>query len=198
MTSLEKPRPCRKRARFAHSSRVAAGVRYLRFRISRARSSSPADDTVSTISSGTPFDFRSWRIFAAPYLRDRMCVRISAKRWLERSFLPSNSLKRPSRSCGDSANGKSLRCSSARECSRRARYLSARALSAALSGSDVLNLLVFGCRFRDLRRGALDAGLLADLALDFLGERRVLLQEVARVVLALAEAVAVVDVPGAR
>src|SRR5438045_1032975 len=165
MTSLEKPRHCRKRARFAHSSRVAAGERYLRFRISRARSSSPADDTVSTISSGTPFDFRSWRIFAAPYLRDRMWVRVSAKRWLERSFLPSNSPKRPSRSCCDSANGKSLRCSSARECSRRARYLSARALSAAaLAGADVLNLLVFDGRFLDLRRDAFDAGLLADLA----------------------------------
>src|ERR1041384_7211570 len=164
-----------------------------------ARSSSPSAETAATISSGTPFVFRSWRIFAAPYLRDRIWARISAKRWLERSFLPSNSLKRTSRSCWEAANGKSLRCSSARECSRRARYLSARALrAAALSRSDVLNLLVFDFRLGGLRRGAGGAGLLADLALDLARQRRVFLQEVARVVLALAEPVAVVDVPGAR
>src|SRR6185436_18914706 len=173
-----------------------------------ARSSSPSADTASTISSGTPLLFRSWRIFAAPYLRDRIWLRISAKRWLERSFLPSNSLKRTSRSCWEAANGKSLRCSSARECSRRARYLSARALSsaalalsgvlaAALSSGDVLNFLVFD-RLLDPRNAGLGARLLADLGLDLLRQRGVLLQEVARVVLALAEAVAVVDVPGAR
>src|SRR5688572_6875298 len=184
--------------RFARSSRVVAGVLYLRFRISCARASSSAVDTVCAISSGTPLLFRSWRIFAAPYLRDRICARISAKRWLERSFLPSNSLKSTSRSCWEAANGKSLRCSSARECSRRARNLNARALSsnafssrstsgAALPSGDVLNLLVFDGLFRvGLGRG--DAGLLADLAFDLLRERRVLLQEIARVVLALAEA----------
>src|SRR6185503_20293547 len=155
-------------------------------------------DTVSTISSGTPLLFRSWRIFAAPYLRASTCARISAKRWLERSCLPSNSLRSTSRSCWDAANGKSFRASSARECSRRARYLSARALSsAALSCRDVLNFLVFD-RLLDPGDRGLGVRLLADLELDLLRQRRVFLQEVARVVLALAEPVAVVDVPGAR
>src|SRR5437773_639372 len=67
-----------------------------------------------------------------------------------------------------------------------------------LSGGKLLDLLVFGRFGRGDRARRADAGLGADLGFDLAGERRVLLEEVARVVLALAEAVAIVDVPGAR
>src|SRR2546423_1575946 len=69
-------------------------------------------------------------------------------------------------------------------------------LFGALASRKLLDLLVglgFGRRNRGERA---DAGLGADLGLDVAGERRVLLEEIARVVLALAEAVAAVDVPG--
>src|SRR5688572_15136303 len=70
--------------------------------------------------------------------------------------------------------------------------------AAALARGQTLDLLVFDRRLRGGDRGELlHSGLLADLLLDLACERGVFLQEVARVVLALAEAVAVVDVPGA-
>src|SRR5688500_11136544 len=65
-------------------------------------------------------------------------------------------------------------------------------LAAALAGRKPLDLLVLGgLRLRGRRGDFLHAGLFADLALDLSCERRVLLEEIARVVLALAEAVAV-------
>src|SRR5688572_4075474 len=187
-----------------------------------ARSTSPSAETRSTISSATPLSFRSWRIFAAPYLRERERARSSAKRSSESCFLDSRRTTTAFSASSDSACGASLRTSSARECSRLTRSRSARAFSSAgvsgvsfnrsalraglsalvtaFPGRKALHLLVFHFLFLGGGggRGLLHAGLLADLALDFLRQRRVLLQEVARVVLALAEAVAVVDVPGAR
>src|SRR5688500_7670353 len=208
-TSEEKPRPWRKRARLARSSRVAGAVRYLRCRMARAVSSSLAADTRSIRCSATPFALRSWRMCAGPYLRARTCARCSAKRSLESCFFCSSWSSRACSSPALAACGASLRSSSARECSRLARCRSARAFSAialSLSGTlgaalprgELLNLLVFRLVLGGLggRRG--DAGLLADARLDLARERRVLLQEVARVVLALAEPVALVDVPGAR
>src|SRR4051812_37679288 len=65
ITSNEKPRLCRKRARRAVSSRVPAMPRYLRARICLALSRSPSCETCAT----TPCAARSWRMRAAPYLR---------------------------------------------------------------------------------------------------------------------------------
>src|SRR5437016_2204954 len=101
-------------------------------------------------------------------------------------------------SWADPACGASLRASSARECSRRASSRSARALSsAAFAGGEVLNLFLFR-RLRGRRSGLGDARLFADLRFDLAREPGVFLQEVARVVLALPQPVAAVDVPGAR
>src|SRR5688572_15351731 len=71
--------------------------------------------------------------------------------------------------------------------------------AAALARGQALDFLVFGrLRLRGDRRELLHPRLLADLAFDLARERGILFQEVAGVVLALAEAVGVVDVPGAR
>src|SRR6185436_6545136 len=79
--SEEKPRDWRKRMRFAFSSRVAAGVRYLRSRISFAFCISFSEGEKREMSSSlTPFALRSWRMRAAPYLRDSRRARSSAKR----------------------------------------------------------------------------------------------------------------------
>src|SRR5439155_15297180 len=105
-----------------------------------------------------------------------------------------------SSSWADPACGASLRASSARECSLRARSRSALALSGvALAGRELLNFLFFllFCFAVD-RSGLGDARLFADLRFDLAREPGVFLQEVARVVLALPQPVAVVDVPGAR
>src|SRR5207249_7036553 len=77
---------------------------------------------------------------------------------------------------------------------------SARVLSGvALARRELLNFLFFFFfDRRGGRRGPRDERLVADLGLDLACELRVFLEEIARVVLALAEAVAVVDVPGAR
>src|SRR5688572_22223176 len=187
-TSEEKPRPWRKRARLARSSRVAGAVRYLRCRMARAVSSSLAADTRSIRCSATPFALSSWRMCAGPYLRARTCARCSAKRSLESCFFCSSWSSRACSSPALAACGASLRSSSARECSRLASSRSARALSAAaLSRGELLNLLVFRLVLDGLGGRRSDAGLLADTRLDLARQRRVLLQEVARVVLALAE-----------
>src|SRR5687768_14444131 len=72
-------------------------------------------------------------------------------------------------------------------------------LAAALARGQALDFLVFGgLGFGDDGGELLHPRFLADLAFDLARERGILFQEVARVVLALAEALAVVDVPGAR
>src|SRR5918911_1567886 len=75
------------------------------------------------------------------------------------------------------------------------------AVAAALTRGKMLDLLFRG-RILVLtggdRQWGTDARFLADLRFDLLRERGVLLKEVARVVLTLAQAIAVVDVPGAR
>src|SRR5258706_5227434 len=191
-----------------------------------ALSSSPSLESRSTNSSEMPRAFRSCRILAEPYLRESERVRSSAKRSSDCCFFDSSESSTASSACGDSACRASLRASSARECSRRTRYLSARAFSSAgesaaresaagspdssaltrdcglavaaapLAGRQLLDLLVFDNVLGD-DRGDLAARLLADLGLDLFRERGIFLEEIARVVLALAEAVAVVDVPGA-
>src|SRR6266545_4899819 len=73
-----------------------------------------------------------------------------------------------------------------------------RLLYGPLPGREMLDLLVFG--FFRRRRGSddPDACLGADGCLDLAPELRVFLEEVARVVLALPQPVALVDIPGAR
>ena len=127
--SKENPRPWRKRMRLARSSRVAAGARYLRARIARARSNSPSEETRSMSCASTPLAFRSWRMRAAPYLRNSICVRSDAKRSSDNCFRFSRSTKRTSSASEDSAYRESLRSSSLRECSRRASSRNARARS---------------------------------------------------------------------
>src|SRR2546421_9269453 len=103
-----------------------------------------------------------------------------------------------SSSGADRGWGASLGASSARECSGRASSRNARCLSsAALAGGEVLNLFFFR-RLRGGRSRLGDARLFADLRFDLARELGVFLQVVARVVLALPQPVAVVDVPGAR
>ena len=78
-------------------------------------------DASSTISSGTPFALQVLADLRGAVLARRGRARASsAKRWLERSFLLQ---PHPTDLQGVAAilrNGASLRCSSARECSRRA------------------------------------------------------------------------------
>jgi len=65
-------------------------------------------------------------------------ARSSAKRSSDWCFFASSESSTAASACSDSAWGASLRASSARECSRRTRYLSARALSSAgVSGTSV-------------------------------------------------------------
>src|SRR6185369_3379760 len=68
----------------------------------------------------------------------------------------------------------------------------------ALARREVLDFLVLRRLGGSDRTQGGDPGLLADLLLDLARERGVLLEEVASVVLALSQPVAVVDVPGAR
>src|SRR5690606_16119937 len=71
--------------------------------------------------------------------------------------------------------------------------------AAALARGELLDLLVLGRRLGGRLLGRrLDARLLADLVFDLARKRGALLEELAAVVLALPQAVAVVDVPGAR
>ena len=146
MISYEKPRPWRNRARFAFSSRVSAGCRYFRSRMARALPSSSSGPMPSMTSSEMPLLLRSWRILAEPNLRERERARSWAKRSSESCFLDASPSNTAPTASGDSACGASLRASSARECSRLARYLSARAFSSAgVSGPSFFNLRCCAC-----------------------------------------------------
>src|SRR5262249_28362857 len=124
-----------------------------------------------------------------------------------------------SRTCSRSSPsvtwGTSLRRNSSRECSRRARRRMARARSVgsgfrgrgltegliarnaqAMRGCESLALVRFG-GFGRRGHSAGDPDRFPDLRFDLLGHGRVVLQEFARVVLALPDLLALVGVPGA-
>src|SRR5512139_4330450 len=84
----------------------------------------------------------------------------------------------------------SFLASSKRLCSRRARWPSARSRSSPGSGVDFVFILGHRGRVVDADGGA-------HLGLDFVRDLRMLLEVFARVVLALADLLAVVGVPGA-
>src|SRR4029077_4977568 len=135
-------------------------------------------------------------------------ARSSAKRSSDSWFFSFSFETNPWTASEDSAWGASLRSSSVRVCSRRASSRNARArssttlsgwtFSATLARRQLLDLVVvrdggFACRHRREH-----ACFFPDLLLDLGRHRRIFLEEFAAVVLALAQAVAVVDVPGAR
>src|SRR5258708_14691124 len=108
-----------------------------------------------------------------------------------------------STSSPSTAIAESLRDSSWRECSRLARKRMARARNEGcglLMNAQAMTAKEFSVAFgrfdRD-RHAARDAHRLADLLLDLLRHRRVLLEQLAPVVLALAALFALVGLPGA-
>src|SRR5437867_4135068 len=121
-------------------------------------------------------------------------------------------MQRSSRSASMSspsmAMGTSFRLSSVRECSRRARNRMARtrsdvslftvrdAQAMRKARRKLRRSVAFGC-FCRLWHPARDADRRADLLLDLLGHRGIFLEELARVVLALADLLTLVRVPGA-
>ena len=111
------------------------------FHTVRAASTSLAlnrDPAAASAASDTPFSRNSCRMRAAPNLRLRTVVACSTKRASDNQPRFSRSSSRDSISSGSSAKGRSLACSSCRECSRRARAFSARARR--LSGGGAGNL----------------------------------------------------------
>src|SRR5690606_34281113 len=127
----------------------------------------------------------------------------SAKRCADSQPFCSNSSSSWLTCSGDSAWGASLRVNSTRECSRAARYFSARPLSERpgrreTGGSGLAIFHFVGTAYRGHQRLQLrHAQGLADLVLDLAGQIGVLAQEFAGVVLALADFLATIGVPGA-
>src|SRR5690606_20871030 len=129
----------------------------------------------------------------------------SAKRASESQPRPASSSSTASRSSPSARRGASLRRSSSRECSRRARKRMARARreSSCLAMDD--RAMRMATTKKSVGLGGLgrfghaarDADRLADPLLDLVGDGRIFLQELARVVLALADLLALVGVPGA-
>src|SRR5690606_20913770 len=143
----------------------------------------------------------SERIHAGPYpLAARERAMLQAKRWS--SCQPASASRATASTASDSPTPRatSLRASSERECSRRTSSESARCAGVGsgrgrraargLAGSVLVVRLIV------LLAGGLRHELLAQHALDPVRDRRVLLEELAGVLLALADALVVAAVPG--
>src|SRR5690554_2765586 len=140
----------------------------------------------------------SARILTGPVPRSaRAAMKPDTKRrLLSRPFCSSRS-RVSATTGGAKPRTASLRSSSRRLCSRRASSATARrshSAKASASGLERGTLRPFG---RRLGRALLRQQLRADLRLDLGGDGRVLDQELARVLLALADPIPVVAVPGA-
>src|SRR5690606_9234402 len=140
----------------------------------------------------------SARILTGPVPRSaRAAMKPDMKRrLLNRPFRSSRS-RVSATTGGEKPRAASLRSSSRRLCSRRASNAIARrshSAEASASGLERGTLRLFG---RHLGGALLRQQLRADLRLDLLGDRRVLDQKLAHVLLALADAIPVVAVPGA-
>src|SRR5690606_32893563 len=146
----------------------------------------------------------SERIHAGPYpLAARERAMLQAKRWS--SCQPASASRATASAASDSPTPRatSLRASSERECSRRTSSESARCAGVGsgrgrrgargLAGS----VLVVRRRVIVLFAGGLRHELLAQHAFDAVRDRRILLQELAGILLALADTLVVAAVPGA-
>src|SRR5687768_12887526 len=183
-----------------------------------APSAPAARKACSIDSSSTPLP-RSWcASMRGPKRRALARMETSAKRASESQPSFTRASRTPSRSSPSCTFGASLRRNSSRECSRRARRRMARArrltgappfgggscadvmyaqaMRMATTKKTLRGLVGLG-RLGVERHAARDADGLADLALDLVGDGGVLAQELAAVVLALADLLALVGVPGA-